>query len=63
MKTNIIYLLLGMFVIHPSLLPKYRGASPLQYALLNGDKETGTSIIEISKLQFDAGRVVEQVKF
>jgi len=52
----------GMYVIHPSLLPKYRGASPIQYALLNGDKETGVSIIEISKDAFDKGKVLFQEK-
>lgn len=49
-----------MYVIHPSLLPAYRGASPIQYALLNNDKRTGTSIIEISKGKFDAGSIVYQ---
>jgi len=49
----------SMIVIHPSLLPKYRGASPLQYALLNGDVESGVSFIEISKNKFDAGKIVK----
>jgi len=53
---------IGMVVIHPSLLPKYRGASPIQYSLLNGDKETGVSIIEISKGKFDAGKIFIQEK-
>src|SRR3989344_5159552 len=35
----------GFLNVHPSLLPKYRGASPIQAAILNGDKETGTTII------------------
>ena len=51
-----------MVVLHPSLLPRYRGASPIQYTLLNGDKETGMSIIEISKGKFDAGRILMQIK-
>ena len=33
---------------HPSLLPKWRGASPIAHALLNGDTKTGVSIIEVS---------------
>lgn len=37
----------GAINIHTSLLPKYRGASPIQSALLNGDKETGISIIKM----------------
>lgn len=35
---------LGTLGTHPSLLPKYRGASPIQSAILNGEKETGVSI-------------------
>ncbi|MFA6549990.1 MAG: methionyl-tRNA formyltransferase [Candidatus Gracilibacteria bacterium] len=34
--------------IHTSLLPKYRGASPIQEAILNGDKETGVTIMEMN---------------
>ena len=52
----------GMFVVHPSLLPKYRGPCPIQHAILNQDKETGVSIIEISKNEFDAGAIVHQTK-
>lgn len=43
--------------IHTSLLPKYRGAAPIQYALLNGDEKTGVSIQEMVK-QMDAGDIV-----
>ena len=32
--------------VHPSLLPKYRGPSPIESAIFNGDSETGISIIE-----------------
>ncbi|ATH09421.1 methionyl-tRNA formyltransferase [Halobacteriovorax marinus] len=48
---------LGCFNIHTSLLPKYRGAAPIQYALLNGDKESGVSIQRMVK-QMDAGDLV-----
>lgn len=48
----------GMLVMHPSLLPKYRGACPIQHAILNRETSTGTSIIEISKGVFDAGDVL-----
>lgn len=51
-----------MLVVHPSLLPKYRGACPIQHAILSGDRETGVSIIEISKNEFDAGKVLTQDK-
>lgn len=47
---------LGAFNIHTSLLPKYRGAAPIQYALLNGDQETGVTIQKmVSKM--DAGDI------
>jgi methionyl-tRNA formyltransferase len=39
----------GAINVHASLLPKYRGASPIQEALLNGDTETGVSIIKIDE--------------
>ncbi len=45
---------LGAFNIHTSLLPKYRGAAPIQYALLNGDSSTGVSIQRMVK-KMDAG--------
>lgn len=49
----------GFLNIHPSLLPKYRGASPLQAALLNGDKETGISIIKMDE-KMDHGPILLQ---
>lgn len=48
---------LGCFNIHTSVLPKYRGAAPIQYALLNGDTETGVSIQKMVKMM-DAGDLV-----
>ena len=50
----------GMLVVHPSLLPKYRGSCPIQHAILNREKETGVSVIEISKHKFDAGAILWQ---
>lgn len=47
---------LGCFNIHTSLLPKYRGAAPIQYAILNGDKITGVSIQRMVK-KMDAGDI------
>lgn len=46
--------------VHPSLLPKYRGASPIQQAILEGDPVTGVSIAEVTK-QLDAGDLFGQV--
>lgn len=48
---------IACFNIHTSLLPKYRGAAPIQYALLNGDKTTGVSIQKMVK-KMDAGDIV-----
>jgi methionyl-tRNA formyltransferase len=48
---------LGCFNIHTSILPKYRGAAPIQYALLNGDRTTGVSIQRMVK-EMDAGDLV-----
>jgi methionyl-tRNA formyltransferase len=48
---------LGCFNIHTSLLPSYRGAAPIQYALLNGDKTSGVSIQKMVKAM-DAGDLV-----
>lgn len=49
----------GILNIHPSLLPKYRGASPIQSALLNGEKQTGVTIIKIDE-KVDHGPIVAQ---
>lgn len=45
--------------VHASLLPKYRGGAPVHYAIINGDKETGVSIMYMEK-KMDAGAVLAQ---
>lgn len=45
--------------VHGSLLPKYRGGAPIQYSVLNGDKETGITIMEMVK-KMDAGDIFSQ---
>ncbi len=45
--------------LHPSLLPKYRGASPIQWALANGDAVTGVTILYVSE-KMDAGDILCQ---
>lgn len=45
--------------VHGSLLPKYRGGAPVQYSIINGDAETGISIMYMVK-QMDAGDVLAQ---
>jgi methionyl-tRNA formyltransferase len=52
----------GALNIHPSLLPKYRGASPIQQAILNGDKITGVTIIKMDQ-KMDHGPIVAQEEF
>jgi methionyl-tRNA formyltransferase len=50
---------LGILNIHPSLLPKYRGTTPIESAILNGDQKTGVSIMELAK-EMDAGAIYAQ---
>jgi len=52
----------GIINVHPSLLPKYRGPSPVESAILHGDTETGVSIMQLSAAM-DAGPVYKQVFF
>lgn len=49
----------GIINIHPSLLPKYRGPSPIEATIVNGDPETGVSIMQLSA-DMDAGPVYAQ---
>ncbi len=52
---------LGTIGVHPSLLPKYRGPSPIQTAILNGDEETGVTIYLLDE-KVDRGQIVSSVK-
>ena len=52
----------GVLNIHPSLLPLYRGASPLQSTILNGDTETGVTIMLVDE-KMDHGPILTQKKF
>lgn len=45
--------------VHASLLPKYRGAAPIHYAVLNGDKKTGVTIMYMEQ-KMDAGNIITQ---
>ncbi|AYN24593.1 methionyl-tRNA formyltransferase [Buchnera aphidicola] len=51
----------GCINVHTSLLPRWRGASPIQSAILFGDKETGISIIKMNE-KMDAGPIINSVK-
>ncbi len=52
----------GIINVHPSLLPKYRGPSPIESVILNGDSETGVSIMSLIK-KMDAGPVYSQINY
>ena len=49
----------GIINIHPSLLPKYRGTTPIESPLLNGDNKTGVSVMRLVK-EMDAGPLLAQ---
>ncbi len=51
---------MGTLNAHPSLLPLYRGAAPIQRSMIDGQLNTGVSIIELSKASFDAGSIYLQ---
>ena len=51
----------GILNVHPSLLPRWRGAAPLEYAILHGDAETGVSIQSLIK-RLDSGPIFRQVR-
>ena len=52
----------GAINLHVSLLPKYRGAAPIQWALMNGDTETGITVFQINK-KVDTGDILVQKRF
>ncbi len=51
----------GCFNAHASLLPQYRGAAPINWSIIHGEKETGVSIIKLIK-KMDAGPIILQEK-
>ena len=51
----------GIINIHASLLPAYRGAAPIQYAVINGEKETGVTIMQTDE-GLDTGDIIRQYK-
>ncbi|MCH5319207.1 MAG: methionyl-tRNA formyltransferase [Paramuribaculum sp.] len=50
---------LGTFNLHASLLPKYRGAAPINWAIINGEEETGVSTFFL-KHEIDTGDIIDQ---
>lgn len=51
----------GCVNLHPSLLPQYRGSAPIQWAILNGDKETGVTTMYLDE-GMDSGDIILQTK-
>ena len=51
----------GVFNVHASLLPKFRGSAPIQWAIINGEKTTGITIMKTA-LKLDSGDIIEQDK-
>lgn len=51
---------LGMINLHSSLLPKYRGAAPINWAIINGETETGLTVMQINA-EIDAGKILNQL--
>ncbi len=52
---------MGSFNLHGSLLPQYRGAAPINWAVINGDKETGVTTFFL-KHEIDTGNIIDQKK-
>ncbi len=50
---------MGTFNLHASLLPQYRGAAPLNWAIINGDRETGITTFFLSH-EIDTGRIIQR---
>src|SRR5438067_4891670 len=51
----------GCVNVHTSLLPRYRGAAPIQWAILNGDSETGVTIMKMEE-GMDTGPIISQAR-
>ncbi|MDD5145168.1 MAG: methionyl-tRNA formyltransferase, partial [Candidatus Pacebacteria bacterium] len=51
----------GFLNVHPSLLPKYRGSSPIQWPILKGEKETGVTIMLVDE-KMDHGPILKQTR-
>ena len=61
LKRKVLELASRRLNVHPSLLPKYRGAAPIQWAIINGEEKTGVTILDIAP-KVDAGDIYAQVE-
>lgn len=56
------YFVHGLLAAHDSLLPKYRGFSPLNWAIINGESSTGVTLFKINEGEVDSGEILHQLK-
>lgn len=56
------YLKTGLIASHFSLLPKYRGFAPVQWAIINGETESGVTLFLINDGEIDSGKIISQIK-
>ncbi|MDQ3021263.1 MAG: methionyl-tRNA formyltransferase [Bacteroidota bacterium] len=56
------YIKFGLIAAHHSLLPKYRGFAPTQWAIINGETETGVTLFLINEGEADSGKIIAQEK-
>ncbi|MBN1968344.1 MAG: methionyl-tRNA formyltransferase [Candidatus Delongbacteria bacterium] len=52
---------IGSINLHASLLPKYRGAAPINHALFNGDDKTGVTVFFLNNGEVDSGKIIDQL--
>ncbi|MEO8446826.1 MAG: methionyl-tRNA formyltransferase [bacterium] len=52
----------GIIAAHQSLLPKYRGFAPVQWVIINNEKETGVTLFQIAEGEVDNGKIISQAK-
>ncbi|MDZ4712063.1 MAG: methionyl-tRNA formyltransferase [bacterium] len=52
----------GIIAAHQSLLPNYRGFAPLQWVIINDEKETGVTLFQITEGEVDSGKIISQAK-
>ncbi|WP_343188556.1 methionyl-tRNA formyltransferase [Buchnera aphidicola (Neophyllaphis varicolor)] len=53
---------MGCINVHASLLPRWRGSSPIQYAIINGDINTGVTVIKMDK-KIDHGKIIDSIEY
>jgi len=54
------YFKLGLLAAHDSLLPKYRGFAPINWAIINGESKTGVTLFQINNGEVDSGKIIDK---